>query len=121
MKKIKRVGRLQPRGAVEFYMNNLELYEKLKKGETIEVSDDVFSTLKGVQETQETIEEKLKSYSRSKKKKKHSSRTLSQSRIEANMDEKSREEANRIKPIRSGDIVLKAEEEISIGDGPKED
>ena len=100
MKKIRKVGRTQPREAVDFYKENPELFKKLQNGETIEVPDDVFGRLKGVTETVEDREELVKSFSKSKKDK-TSSKTMSSDYIEA----------NRVEP----DIVIKHEGHLSTG------
>ena len=91
MKRIKRVGRIQPRGTVEFYRENPDLYKKLKAGETIEVPDDVFPLLTHVKETTEVIEEILDTYSKPKKKK-SKNRTYPQSYVEANLSDEARKE-----------------------------
>jgi len=101
MKKIRKVGRTQPREAVDFYKENPELFKKLQNGETIEVPDDVFGRLKGVTETVEDREELVKSFSKSKKDK-TSSKTMSSDYIEA----------NRVEP----DIVIKHEDKIETED-----
>jgi hypothetical protein len=102
MKKIRKVGRTQPRGAVDFYKENPELFQKLQNGETIEVPDDVFDKLKGVTETAEDREETVKSFSKSKKDR-TSSKTMSGDYIEANR-------------VEHDDIVIRHEDEIETED-----
>lgn len=88
MKKIKRVGRINPRGQVKFFVDKLDLYEKLRDGETIEVPDHVFNELKGVKETKETIVSDFKTYSKPKKKKSIKSSTKPQHTVDAEEIEK---------------------------------
>ena len=52
MKTIRRVGRIQPMIAVEWYQANKAQWKKLKNGEEIEVPNDVFEGLKGVKEVE---------------------------------------------------------------------
>jgi hypothetical protein len=107
MKKIRKVGRGQPRHAVDFYTENPDLYEKLQNGETIEVPDDVFPKLKGVVITGEDIINNTKTFSSSKKKSKTKSSTLTDSYIEANRKDRQPQE---------GDIVIEHNEEIKTED-----
>jgi len=55
MKKIKKVGRLDPRIKIEFYQEHPDLFDKLKSGLTIEVPDELVPQLIGVEVTDETI------------------------------------------------------------------
>jgi len=91
MKKIRKVGRIQPRGSVDFYKENPDLFHELNIGETIEVPDDVFPLLKGVVETSEVSSNFTTSSVKPKDKK--TSRTKSQSLayIEANLSKEERE------------------------------
>ena len=70
MKNIKRVGRINPRGQLLELGITLEQYDKLRDGQSIEVSDDAFIKIKGIVETDETIVLDYKTYSKPKDKKK---------------------------------------------------
>ena len=115
MKKIKRVGRLNPRGSRDFYVKNPELFHELLIGETIEVPDDVFPLLKGVIETSEVSSNFTKTSIKPKDKKKSSSKTHTQAYLEANLNKEEREE-------RDGeDIVIKHEDTIDLEEKAKDE
>lgn len=57
--KVKRVGRLWPRDKFEFFRNNHDLWTQLKEGEVIEVPDELFAELKGVEEVKQESGENL--------------------------------------------------------------
>ena len=61
MKTIRRVGRIQPMIAVEWYQANKAEWKKLKNGEEIEVPNDVFEGLKGVKEVEVSFKKPKKS------------------------------------------------------------
>ena len=61
MKTIRRVGRIQPMIAVEWYQANKAEWKKLKNGEEIEVPNDVFEGLKGVKEVEVSFKKSKKS------------------------------------------------------------
>ena len=84
MKKIKRVGRVNPRGQIKFFESRPDLYERLNDGETIEVPDEVFLQLRNVVETNDTIVSNFKTHSKSSdKKKKVSSDVYNQAQTDA--------------------------------------
>lgn len=105
MKKIRKVGRTQPRGSVDFYKENPALYNNLQHGETIEVPDEVFYILKGVKETEEDRIDNIKTSSKSKSKKTSFSKTMTDNYIDANRVDK-----------QEDDIVIKHNEEIKTED-----
>jgi len=121
MKKIKKVGRTQPRESVNFYKENPDLFDKLQHGEIIEVPDQVFSILKGVKEEEvfhilkEVKEEEdrvddLKTSLKFKSKKKSFGKTMTGDYTETNkLDDKF-----------NADIIIKHNEDIKIED-EKED
>lgn len=126
MKKIKRVGRLQPRDSLSFYKEHPALYRKLIGGETVEVPDAVFPTLTGVKETRDTLKSFLKSSSKSEKKKKsYQSKTQTQIYIEANDIEiqRQREAKEKLSEEKhtpsSDDIVIRHNDEIKTEDTTK--
>ena len=61
MKRIEKVGRIQPMITVEFYHKNPELWRRLKYGGQIDVPDEVFPLLENVKEVEmEVIVKKTK-------------------------------------------------------------
>ena len=120
MKKIKRVGRLQPRGSVDFYVKNPDLFRELILGETIEVPDDVFPLLKGVVETSEVSSNFTKTSVKHKDKKSSSSKTHTQAYVEANLNKEERENRDGkdlgLNEPSEGDIVIHHEDKINLED-----
>ena len=112
MKKIRKVGRTQPRGSVDFYKENVDLFSKLQNGETIDVPDEVFPLLKGVVETGEERINDTSTYSKPRSKKTTSSKTITENYIEANRPDRQVPEDD--------DLVIKHNEDIKIKD-EKED
>lgn len=105
MKKIRKVGRTQPRESVDFYKENPALYNKLQHGETIEVPDEIFYILKGVKETEEDRVDEVKTYSKSKSKKDLSSKTTTENFLSANRADR-----------QEDDIIIRHNEEIKAED-----
>jgi len=128
MKKIRKVGRTQPRDSVDFYKENPDLYANLQNGETIEVPDDLLPRLKGVVETDEDIISNTTSYTQPKEKKTLKNKTNSLAYLEANLSKDKREakdgadmELNESSKLNSSflkpeDIVIEHEDIIETED-----
>ena len=83
MKKIKRVGRIQPRGQLVELGLTVEQFNSLRDGLTIEVEDSLFDKMTGVTETKETLTQNVSSYSKPSKKKHTYSKTKHQPQVDA--------------------------------------
>ena len=128
MKKIRKVGRTQPRDSVDFYKENPDLYANLQNGETIEVPDDLLPRLKGVVETDEDIISNTTSYTQPKEKKTLKNKTNSLAYLEANLSKDKREakdgadmelnESSKLNSsfLKSEDIVIEHEDIIETED-----
>lgn len=68
MKRIKKVGRLQPMIAVPYFHENPHLYVQLRAGQVVSVPDYIISSLRGVEVLKEP---EKKEYSSSSKKSKY--------------------------------------------------
>ena len=130
MKKIRKVGRIQPRGSVDFYKENPDLFHELNIGGIIEVPDDVFPLLKGVIETSEESSNFTTSSTKPKDKKSSKTKTQNLAYLEANLSKKEREKrdgedmglndssklSNTYEEPEEGDIVIKHEDNIKTED-----